>query len=214
MRGCVLFRTTPQVSSKFGVKKGDVEALQERAAKFAAMVSSFCERLGWSDLEMLLSKFQARLHHGIRQEVVALTTIPWVKGHRARLLYKAGLRTVEAVAAADVDRISEILAGGANHAGRGGAENEANRRIERRAARFILEGARARARRSSGPHKHVACACAYACACAAALCSRGERAANNFFSSQCFGLFHSCGAALTIASTTYCVFWCALSACS
>lgn len=37
-------------------------------------------------------------------QVLALTEIQGVKGSRARLLYKAGLRTPEAVAATDVDR--------------------------------------------------------------------------------------------------------------
>lgn len=37
-------------------------------------------------------------------QVLALTEIQGVKGARARLLYKAGLRTPEAVAATDVDR--------------------------------------------------------------------------------------------------------------
>jgi hypothetical protein len=73
-------------------------------ARFAAMVGSFCERLHWSDLEALIAKFQARVWFGVRPEIVALAELPGVKGSRARLLYKAGLRTPEAVAAADVDR--------------------------------------------------------------------------------------------------------------
>ena len=31
---------------------------QDRAARFASMVASFCERLGWYDLEALIAKFQ------------------------------------------------------------------------------------------------------------------------------------------------------------
>jgi DNA polymerase theta len=37
-------------------------------------------------------------------QVLALTEITGVKGARARLLYKAGIRTPEAVAATDLDR--------------------------------------------------------------------------------------------------------------
>lgn len=37
-------------------------------------------------------------------QLMALTEITGVKGARARLLYKAGLRTPEAVAATDLDR--------------------------------------------------------------------------------------------------------------
>jgi hypothetical protein len=74
--------------------------------------------------------------------VVALTEIPYVKGARARLLYKAGLRTPEAVAAVDLERLVEILATGAPAAGKGASEDQ-QRRAEKRAARMILEGAAA-----------------------------------------------------------------------
>lgn len=33
-------------------------ALQDRASRFASMVAAFCERLGWYDLEALISRFQ------------------------------------------------------------------------------------------------------------------------------------------------------------
>jgi DNA polymerase theta len=55
-------------------------------------------------MEALVARFQGRVSHGVRAELVALTEIPYVKGARAKLLYKAGLRTPEAVAAADVNR--------------------------------------------------------------------------------------------------------------
>jgi DNA polymerase theta len=38
------------------------------------------------------------------RQVLALTEIQGVKGSRARLLYKAGIRTPEAVAATDIGR--------------------------------------------------------------------------------------------------------------
>jgi hypothetical protein len=47
---------------RFGIEpfhKGKLSGLQERAAKHAGMVSAFCERLGWVDLEMLVTKFQS-----------------------------------------------------------------------------------------------------------------------------------------------------------
>ena len=33
-------------------------APQDRASRFATMVAAFCERLGWHDLEALITKFQ------------------------------------------------------------------------------------------------------------------------------------------------------------
>eukprot|EP00198_Chlamydomonas_reinhardtii_P012144 XP_001701481.1 DNA polymerase theta [Chlamydomonas reinhardtii] len=131
-----------EVAEKYGLgkEKGPLEGLQERAGRFSAMVAAFCERLGWSDMEVIIAKFQSRVWYGVRPEVVALTEIPYVKGHRARLLFKAGLRMPEAVAACEFDRLLEILSAG------GGAKNpeqeEQQRKTERRAARMILQGAK------------------------------------------------------------------------
>ena len=102
------------MAKKFGFKdKGPLQGLQERAGRSAGMISSFCERLGWSDMELLVAKFSNRVYYGVKQEIVALTEIPYVKGYRARVLYKAGLRTPEAVAACEVEKLVEILVSGA-----------------------------------------------------------------------------------------------------
>lgn len=53
------------------------------------------------------------MSHGVKAEIVALSEITFVKGFRARLLYKAGLRTPADVAAADLDKICNILSAGA-----------------------------------------------------------------------------------------------------
>ncbi|KAG6389488.1 hypothetical protein SASPL_150956 [Salvia splendens] len=63
------------------------QALQENAGRFASMVSVFCERLGWHDLESLVSKFQHRVSFGVRAEIVELTAILLL---RSRALYRAG----------------------------------------------------------------------------------------------------------------------------
>lgn len=68
-----------EVCEAFKVARGMVQALQENSGRFASMVSVFCERLGWHDLEGLVSKFQNRVSFGVRAEIVELTTIPYVK---------------------------------------------------------------------------------------------------------------------------------------
>ncbi|XP_073012513.1 helicase and polymerase-containing protein TEBICHI isoform X1 [Typha latifolia] len=97
------------VCEAFKVARGMIQALQENAGRFAMMVSVFCERLGWHDLEGLVAKFQNRVSFGVRAEIVELTTIPFVKGSRARALYKAGLRTPSAIAEAPVPEIAKAL---------------------------------------------------------------------------------------------------------
>ncbi|XP_020585718.1 helicase and polymerase-containing protein TEBICHI [Phalaenopsis equestris] len=97
------------VCEAFKVARGMIQALQENAGRFASMVSLFCERLGWHDLEGLVAKFQNRVSFGVRAEIVELTTIPFVKGSRARALYKAGLRTPLSIAEASVSDIANAL---------------------------------------------------------------------------------------------------------
>ncbi|PKA67186.1 DEAD-box ATP-dependent RNA helicase ISE2, chloroplastic [Apostasia shenzhenica] len=97
------------VCEAFKVARGMIQALQENAGRFAAMVSAFCGRLGWHDLEGLVGKFQNRVSFGVRAEIVELTAIPYVKGSRARALYKAGLRTPLAIAEASVSDIAKAL---------------------------------------------------------------------------------------------------------
>ncbi|KAA8521778.1 hypothetical protein F0562_012451 [Nyssa sinensis] len=121
------------------VARGMVQALQENAGRFASMVSVFCERLGWHDLEGLVAKFQNRISFGVRAEIVDLTTIPYVKGSRARALYKAGLRTPQAIAEASVPEIFKALFESSSWAAQ---EGSAQRRIQLGVAKKIKNGAR------------------------------------------------------------------------
>ncbi|KAK1266849.1 hypothetical protein QJS04_geneDACA019368 [Acorus gramineus] len=97
------------VCEAFKVARGMIQALQENAGRFASMVSTFCERLGWQDLEGLVAKFRNRVSFGVRAEIAELTTIPYVKGSRARALYKAGLRTALSIAEASVSELAKAL---------------------------------------------------------------------------------------------------------
>ena len=53
------------------------------------------------------------MSHGVRQDIVALTELDHIGSVRARLLAGAGLRTPEAIAAADVAAIETAIAKGA-----------------------------------------------------------------------------------------------------
>ncbi|OUZ99943.1 DNA-directed DNA polymerase [Macleaya cordata] len=127
------------VCEAYKVARGMVQALQENAGRFASMVSLFCERLGWHDLESLVAKFQNRISFGVRAEIVELTNIPYVKGSRARALYKAGLRTPQAIAEASVPEIVKALFESSSWAAQ---EGSAQRRIQLGVAKKIKNGAR------------------------------------------------------------------------
>ncbi|XP_022131667.1 helicase and polymerase-containing protein TEBICHI isoform X3 [Momordica charantia] len=129
----------PEVCEAFKVARGMVQALQESAGRFASMVSVFCERLGWHDLEGLVAKFQNRVSFGVRAEIVELTLIPYVKGSRARALYKAGLRTPLAIAEASDAEVIKALFESASWTAE---ESTAQRRMHVGIARKIKHGAR------------------------------------------------------------------------
>nr|XP_043612753.1 helicase and polymerase-containing protein TEBICHI [Erigeron canadensis] len=127
------------VCAAFKVARGMVQSLQENAGRFASMVSVFCERLGWHDLEGLVSKFQNRVSFGVRAEIAELTTIPYVKGARARALYKAGLRTPQAIAEASTPEIAKAIYESTSWDAQ---ENTAQKRIQLGVAKKIKNGAR------------------------------------------------------------------------
>ncbi|KAI5071714.1 hypothetical protein GOP47_0013965 [Adiantum capillus-veneris] len=131
-----------EVCESFKVARGMVQALQEISGRFASMVSAFCERLGWHDLEGLISKFQSRVCFGVRAEIVELAEIPYVKASRARALYKAGLRTPQAVAEATLPELAKALFDSSSWASQDGSKNIGRHRIQMGMARKIQNGAR------------------------------------------------------------------------
>ena len=73
------------------------------------MVTAFCSRLGWSNLELLLSQFQDRLQFGVQRELVDLVRLPLLNGQRARILYDAGVKSISDLAVSEPAQIEHIL---------------------------------------------------------------------------------------------------------
>lgn len=150
------------VTKRFRVDPGTVRALQDNASRFAHMSASFCDRMGWADLHALLQLFTRRVFSGVKQELAALTEIPSVKGFRARILYRAGYRTPEAVA--DVKDANILAAlfekadpngpkGGKQGSGSGGG------RTYYWLAEKMIKGARVRRRMREGQATQVGFRC-------------------------------------------------------
>ena len=106
-----LVREVPvaDVALKYGVSKGLIQSLQTSAGMFAGMVTVFCQKLGWKNLELLLSQFQCRLTFGVERELTDLVRISLLNGQRARALYNAGYHTLTALATANPFAIESIL---------------------------------------------------------------------------------------------------------
>ncbi|CAL8106804.1 unnamed protein product [Orchesella dallaii] len=113
------------VSRRYGLNKGILQNLQQASSTFAGMVTAFCGKLGWSNLELLLSQFQERLEFGVQRELCDLVRMDCLNGQRARILYDAGLKNVMELAAADPAQVEQILHRAApfNSAVHGGKES-------------------------------------------------------------------------------------------
>lgn len=97
------------VARRYGASKGLLQTLQSAAGTFAGMVMVFCNRLGWKNLELLLSQFQSRLMFGVERELCELVQISLLNGFRARVLYNAGFHTLASLATANPIAIETCL---------------------------------------------------------------------------------------------------------
>ena len=73
------------------------------------MVTTFCARLGWTLLELIISQFQSRLSFGIQRELCDLVRISLLSGQQARILFSAGYMSVASLAKADPNQLEHIL---------------------------------------------------------------------------------------------------------
>ena len=97
------------VARRYGATKGLLQTLQSAAGTFAGMVTVFCSRLGWTNLELLLSQFQSRLTFGVERALCDLVAISLLNGFRARVLYNAGYHTLAALATASPVTVETCL---------------------------------------------------------------------------------------------------------
>ncbi len=73
------------------------------------MVTVFCGRLGWVNLELLLAQFQSRLTFGVQRELVDLVRISLLNGQRARILFNGGYQTVASLVHANAVDVEQLL---------------------------------------------------------------------------------------------------------
>ncbi|KAJ3340685.1 hypothetical protein HDU93_006542 [Gonapodya sp. JEL0774] len=136
-----------EIIQRYDVNRGILQQLQTQSATFAGMITIFCERLGWNLMRLILHQLQERLSFGIENELLELVRIPHVKGTGARLLWKAGLRTLAAVACSTPNEIFHHLSEGrpfqsTKRSIDGPSNEDYQRRIEYRAAHSIVQAAR------------------------------------------------------------------------
>ena len=99
----------PLISRKYSINRGLLQSLQNSSSVFAGMVTVFCNRLGWTGLELLLEQFQSRLSFGVTRELCNLVRIPLLNGCQARFLYSKGYKTVSCLVNAKHEDIAKVL---------------------------------------------------------------------------------------------------------
>ncbi|XP_029000696.1 DNA polymerase theta [Betta splendens] len=97
------------VASRYSCNRGQLQSLQQSASTYAGMVTVFCRRLGWHNMELLLSQYQTRLSFGVQRELVDLVRVSLLNATRARALYAQGLCTVAELARATVPDVEKAL---------------------------------------------------------------------------------------------------------
>ncbi|XP_019329649.1 PREDICTED: DNA polymerase theta [Aptenodytes forsteri] len=97
------------MTKKYDCSRGQLQSLQQSAATYAGMVTVFCNRLGWHNMELLLSQFQSRLTFGVHRELCDLVRVSLLNAQRARMLYNSGFVTVADLAKASPDDVATAL---------------------------------------------------------------------------------------------------------
>ncbi|KAM4794649.1 DNA polymerase theta [Rhinophrynus dorsalis] len=126
------------LTKKYGCSRGQLQSLQQSAATYAGMVTVFSNRLGWHNMELLLSQFQSRLTFGIQRELCDLVRVDLLNAQRARALYNAGFVTVTELARGNVIDVETALKNAVPFkSGRRAVDEDEEAAQERRAARCI-----------------------------------------------------------------------------
>ncbi|CAN2387728.1 double-strand break repair via alternative nonhomologous end joining [Pristimantis euphronides] len=127
-----------ELTKKYGCSRGQLQSLQQSAATYAGMVTVFSNRLGWHNMELLLSQFQSRLTFGVQRELCDLVRLDLLNAQRARALYNSGFITVSELARGNVSDVETALKNAVPFkSARRAVDEDEEAAQERRAARCI-----------------------------------------------------------------------------
>jgi DNA polymerase theta len=98
-----------EVCPKYNASMGAVEFLMSAAGSFTNQMVRFCERMEWWSLEACLKAYAQRFEFGSKMDVVELCGIRGIGSKRARILFRHGIRTVDAVARMSKEALTRKL---------------------------------------------------------------------------------------------------------
>uniref|UniRef100_A0A8C0ZMU3 DNA polymerase theta n=1 Tax=Castor canadensis TaxID=51338 RepID=A0A8C0ZMU3_CASCN len=91
-----------EINQKYGCSRGQIQSLQQDDY-------SVFHRLGWHNMELLLSQFQKRLTFGVQRELCDLVRVSLLNAQRARFFYASGFLTVADLARASIAEVEIVL---------------------------------------------------------------------------------------------------------
>jgi hypothetical protein len=112
LQGVLEGRPLAVVSKEFGLEEAEVETLLQGAQIMSSKVVRFCEQVGWSAMQRMLSEFRAALQlgRGDSPELAALLRVPHMPRKVAQVLAgHAATRSVEAFAEAPTGTVAQLL---------------------------------------------------------------------------------------------------------
>ena len=96
------------ISNVYGIAPGDLLVLKENAEWISSAMAELLLVLRNHRHALYFMELSERIRHGVKPELLQLCSIEGVGRVRARMLYNAGLRTVEDVANAPLEKLAEI----------------------------------------------------------------------------------------------------------
>ena len=93
---------------EFDVQPGDLYRLVETARWLLYATRELAILLGRGALAPRLHVLMARVRHGVREELLPLVSLRGVGRVRARLLYKAGFRSLEDLRRASIRELTKV----------------------------------------------------------------------------------------------------------
>lgn len=106
------------IADRFGAAPGDIYVLTESASWVAQSASELATLVGKKRAASFFLTLSDRIRHGVREELLPLTSLPGIGRVRARALYNTGIRTVEDLRKTTVEQLARIPYIGAETANR------------------------------------------------------------------------------------------------
>jgi helicase len=101
-------RSEDEIIEMFGVEPGDLYHLTETAKWLLYASYELAKLFGHKDFLPKLAELMARVEKGVKAELLPIARLEGIGRVRARILYNAGLRTIEDLKRAPVNRLMEL----------------------------------------------------------------------------------------------------------